>query len=120
MQTVLSHPSGDRDHIPQQDRPIFDLLSAELARVVAAAPEKYRRPLEDSERRLGVLFDRLNNALIGEPTLDKLRHISQLLGARDYAAAYRGNMELTQSSIDECRDWISGLKTLITVAKILG
>ena len=120
MTKVMSHPPGSRDHIPPQDLPIYQTLSAELERVVAQAPEKYRRPLEDSSRRLNVLFDQINNGVLGEPTLAKLRLMASLLAQKDFANAYRNNMELTTSSMDECREWISGLKTLITVAKILG
>ena len=120
MAKVMSHPPGSRDHIPPQDLPIYQGLTAELQRVQASAPEKYRRPLEDSDRRLNVLFDQINNGVLGEPILAKLRHITQLLAQKDFANAYRTNMELTASSMDECREWITGLKTLITVGKILG
>ncbi|BFZ58288.1 protein transport protein S31 [Savitreella phatthalungensis] len=114
-----SHPPGTRDHIPAEDRPIFEILSGEITRVLEVAPEKYRRPLNDSARRLETLFDALNNRLLSASTLERLRQLSAHVAAKDYGPAYKINMELTASAIEECRDWITGVKTLITVAKIV-
>lgn len=61
------HPAGDRSHIPSQYIPIYELLMADLERVKQRAPPAFQRQVKDTEKRLGILFDHINNEELLSP-----------------------------------------------------
>lgn len=61
------HPVGDRSHIPSQYIPIYELLAADLERVKQRAPPAFQRQVKDTEKRLGILFDHINNEELLSP-----------------------------------------------------
>lgn len=61
------HPAGDRSHIPSQYVPIYELLTADLERVKQRAPPAFQRQVKDTEKRLGILFDHINNEELLSP-----------------------------------------------------
>lgn len=59
-----------------------------MARIKAKAPATYAAQVNDTEKRLNILFDHLNNEdLLREETVGEMVEISQAVGGRDYARA---------------------------------
>lgn len=110
-------PAGDRSHIPPQDLPIVQNLSALLEKLKAISPEKYRRPLEDSDRRLSVLYDQLNNGQLSPDTVAQLHMLVSSLVASVWDRGYAVQVELTSTKMHEVREWIAGTKALFVIGK---
>ncbi|KAI4256767.1 MAG: hypothetical protein LQ352_001950 [Teloschistes flavicans] len=101
------YPPGDRSHIPLQSRPIFDLLSSDMQRVKARAPANFQKQVIDTEKRLNILFDHLNNQdLLKEDTTGRMVELSQALQARDYEHAQAIHLDLLTNKTDQCGQWM--------------
>ncbi|KAF2460225.1 hypothetical protein BDY21DRAFT_315360 [Lineolata rhizophorae] len=116
------YPAGDRSHIPAQARPIFEVLSADVERVKARAPAQFWPHVSDVKKRLGLLFDALNNLDVsGEikpQTLADLGEIARLLREREYDAAAGVLREVQKRGAEEGGStWMIGLKRLISMSK---
>ncbi|GFZ51615.1 Protein transport protein sec31 [Saitozyma sp. JCM 24511] len=108
------HPAGDRSHIPADSRPIFESLSGELTRVKQSnLPPHLKRIVDDTERRLNILFDGLNNETVPKEGLDKMHAISKAMAARDANAALALHVELLTTATGEMTAWAPGVKQLI-------
>ncbi|KAL1407031.1 protein transport protein S31 [Vanrija albida] len=108
------HPAGDRSHIPAQSRPVYDALSAELARVKQAdVPPHVKKIVGDTDRRLNILFDELNNDAVGPETIAKLNQIVQAIGARDPNGALAIHVDLLTTATSDTSHWAPGVKQLI-------
>jgi protein transport protein SEC31 len=96
---------GDRTHIPASSKPIYDILSSELGRVKQAShpvcpsppppflPSSFlasseiedetntqapiQRIVDDTERRLNILFEGLNNETVPKSAIDKMHEIAR-------------------------------------------
>lgn len=72
------YPAGDRSHIPSQYIPIYELLTADLERVKQRAPPAFQRQVKDTEKRLGILFDHINNEeLLSPEALESMSILSR-------------------------------------------
>lgn len=111
------YPLGDRSHIPHPELPIFNTLSSLLQRLRAISPDKYRRPLDDTDRRLSILYDQLNNSQLSPGTLAQIHMLAACIASSDWGRGYAIHLELTGDKMHEVRDWIVGIKTLIVVGK---
>ncbi|KAL9595023.1 MAG: hypothetical protein Q9219_006692 [cf. Caloplaca sp. 3 TL-2023] len=101
------HPSGDRSHIPIHSRPIFELLDTEMQRVKARAPANFQKQVIDTEKRLNILFDHLNNEdLLKEDTVTSMVQLSQAVQARDYEQAQGIHLDLLTNKTDQCGHWM--------------
>ncbi|KAL9586821.1 MAG: hypothetical protein Q9212_000639 [Teloschistes hypoglaucus] len=102
------YPPGDRSHIPLRSRPIFDLLSSDMQRVKARAPANFQKQVIDTEKRLNILFDHLNNEdLLKEDTTERMVELSQALQARNYEHAQAIHLDLLTNKTDQCGQWMS-------------
>ena len=63
---------GDRSHIPDHARPIFEVLSDHVNRMKQATPPQQKRIVDDLERRIGSLFDSLNCETLSDSVVDQL------------------------------------------------
>ncbi|KAL9005530.1 MAG: hypothetical protein Q9188_001691 [Gyalolechia gomerana] len=105
--TPRKHPPGDRSHIPTGSRPIFELLSTDMQRVKARAPANFQKQVNDTEKRLNILFDHLNNEdLLKEDTVASMVQLSQALQARDYEQAQGIHLDLLTNKTDQCGQWM--------------
>ncbi|KAL8945233.1 MAG: hypothetical protein Q9211_000243 [Gyalolechia sp. 1 TL-2023] len=105
--TPRKHPPGDRSHIPTGSRVIFELLSTDMQRVKARAPANFQKQVNDTEKRLNILFDHLNNEdLLKEDTVASMAQLSQALQARDYEQAQRIHLDLLTNKTDQCGQWM--------------
>lgn len=72
------HPAGDRSHLTDSGRPIYEGLNSELQRIKSGSPPAHlKRIVDDTERRLNILFDDLNNDTVAPATVEKLSEIVQ-------------------------------------------
>lgn len=98
---------GDRSYIPVHARPIFELLSADMQRVKARAPPNFAKQVNDTEKRLNILFDHLNNEeLLKEDTVASMVQLSRALQARDYEQAQGIHLDLLTNKTDQCGQWM--------------
>ncbi|OGE51451.1 hypothetical protein PENARI_c013G03086 [Penicillium arizonense] len=112
------YPPGDRSHIPANAQPIFDILSADMARVKSRAPAAFKVQVDDAERRLNILFDHLNNEDLLKPnTIEDMKNLAGAIQARDYAAAQSIQVAIITNRNDECGNWMVGVKRLISMSK---
>ncbi|WWC59727.1 uncharacterized protein I303_102289 [Kwoniella dejecticola CBS 10117] len=112
-----AHPAGDRSHIPASSKPIFETLSNELHNVKQKNfPPNVKKVVEDTDRRLNILFDGLNNENVPKQALDLLANISKAIGARDWNAALAMHVELLTNSSGEMTTWVPGVKQLIRLS----
>ncbi|KAL8865346.1 MAG: hypothetical protein Q9198_009365, partial [Flavoplaca austrocitrina] len=107
ISTTRKHAPGDRSHIPLKSRPIFELLSTDMQRVKTRAPANFQKQVNDTEKRLNILFDHLNNEeLLMDDTMDSMVELSQALQARDYERAQCIHLELLTHKTDQCGQWM--------------
>ncbi|OXG53532.1 protein transporter SEC31 [Cryptococcus neoformans] len=108
------HPSGDRSHIPEASKPIYEILSRELTRVKQSnIPPHVKRIVDDTERRLNILFDGLNNETVPKQAVDMMNEISKAIAARDLNAALAMHVELLTTASGDMTSWAPGVKQII-------
>ncbi|KUI67538.1 Protein transport protein SEC31 [Cytospora mali] len=112
------HPPGDRSHIPASAQPLVDILSRDMQRVASKAPQNFAPQVKDTQKRLGLLFDHLNNEELVKPeTVAQLAQLAEALEARDYGEAHRIQTDIHASKPEECGNWMVGVKRLISMSK---
>lgn len=67
--------------------PVFEILNTELQRIKPKAPTAFKAQVIDTEKRLSILFDSLNNSLLHSGTVDDLKQIAQTIQAREHDQA---------------------------------
>ncbi|KAG0312488.1 protein transport protein S31 [Podila horticola] len=107
------HPAGDRTHIPAGHKLIYNVLASELALARQYATPATKRPLDDAEKKLNVLFDMLNNEEVSSAVVDQMLLLAQALQAKNYNSAYQIHLELHSTRTDEVSSWMTGVKRLI-------
>ena len=90
-----------------------------MQRVKAKAPASYRKEVLDTEKRLHLLFDHLNNEDLLQPeTVAQLVRLSRGIEARDYEQAQQVLMALMKTKMEsEGGNWMVGVKRLIAMSK---
>ncbi|WWD00862.1 hypothetical protein V866_007800 [Kwoniella sp. B9012] len=112
-----THPAGDRSRIPPSSRPVFETLSNELSAVKQKNfPPNVKKVVEDTERRLNILFDGLNNDSVPKPALDLLNNISKAIAAKDWNAALAMHVELLTGATGDMTTWVPGVKQLVRLS----
>ncbi|MCJ1403396.1 protein transport protein S31 [Xylographa trunciseda] len=111
-------PPGDRSHIPSSAQPIYEILNSDMQRVKAKAPASFKPQVTDTEKRLNILFDHLNNEDLLKPnTVQDMVELAQALRARDYDQAQAIHIDLLTNRLDECGNWMVGVKRLIGMSR---
>ncbi|KAF4304406.1 Protein transport protein sec31 [Botryosphaeria dothidea] len=112
------YPAGDRSHIPENAKPIFEILSSDMARVKSRAPQNFMPQVIDTEKRLNILFDHLNNEDLLKPdTVQEMVELSQHLQGKNYDAAQTLFTGLMKNKNDEGSNWMVGVKRLIQMSR---
>ncbi|KAF2668780.1 hypothetical protein BT63DRAFT_456421 [Microthyrium microscopicum] len=118
LPSTPQYPSGDRSHIPQHSQPIFEILNGEMQRIKAKAPAAYQQQVIDTEKRLGILFDHLNNEdLLRPDTIGQMQQLASQLQGRQHAQATQLLTEVMTTKTDEGSNWMVGVKRLIIMSK---
>ena len=61
----------------------------------------------DTEKRLNILFDHLNNETLLKPdTIESMEELAQALSARDYETAQAIQLDLHTNKLDQCGQWM--------------
>ncbi|KAF8952305.1 protein transport protein S31 [Haplosporangium bisporale] len=107
------HPAGDRTHIPTDQKQIYTVLSSELGLARQYATPVTKRPLDDAEKKLNMLFDMLNNEEVSPAVVEQMLLLTQALQVKNYNAAYQTHLELHSTRTDEVSAWMTGVKRLI-------
>ncbi|KAL4893177.1 protein transport protein sec31 [Aspergillus ambiguus] len=112
------YPPGDRSHIPADAMPVFEILSADMQRVKSRAPSSFKAQVDDAERRLNILFDHLNNEDLLKPnTVADMAELARAIQARDYDTARTIHVDIMTNRMDECGNWMVGVKRLISMSR---
>lgn len=113
------YPPGDRSHIPSNAQEMVSILSNDMQRVAAKAPANFAPQVKDTQKRLNILFDHLNNGDLVKPdTVDELNELAKALQARNYDLASRMQVDIQREKMDECGNWMVGIKRLISMSKV--
>ncbi|KAF2017064.1 hypothetical protein BU24DRAFT_420092 [Aaosphaeria arxii CBS 175.79] len=105
------HPPGDRSHIPPSSQPIYDILNADMQRIKARAPAQYKQHIADTEKRLNILFDHLNNEDLLKPdTIQDMIELSTHIQSRNYDQAVALFTDLMTNKNDEGSNWMVSLR----------
>ncbi|CAD6913139.1 unnamed protein product [Tilletia controversa] len=108
------YPPGDRSHIPDSQKLIFEILSREFSRVRQTTPPAQKRMVDETERKLNLLFDGLNCGTIDPKAIGLLIQLAQAVGARNQQGALGLHLELATSSSGELSTALTGIKFLIS------
>jgi protein transport protein SEC31 len=93
--------------------PIFEILNTEVQRVKARAPQNYKQQVIDTEKRIGILFDHLNNQSVVKPdTVEEIREIAQYIQSRQHDQATAILTEIMTLKTDEGSNWMVSNKSL--------
>jgi protein transport protein SEC31 len=111
--TRQKHPRGDRSHIPAEAQPIVDLLTPEIARIKAMAPQSFKAQVEDMEKRINLLFDHLNNQDLLQPdTVQQMVQVAQHVHNKEWDQAQALFTEMSTTKATEGTNWmVSHLST---------
>jgi protein transport protein SEC31 len=105
--TAPKYPPGDRSHIPAGAQQIVSILSSDMQRVAGKAPPSFTAQVKDTQKRLNILFDHLNNEDLVKPdTVERLNELAQALQARNYDVAARVQVDIQRDKTDECGHWM--------------
>jgi protein transport protein SEC31 len=63
--------------------------------------------VKNTQKRLGLLFDDLNNQLLVKPdTIEDLSRLADALEAKDYDTAHKLQVEIQRDKTEECGNWM--------------
>jgi protein transport protein SEC31 len=103
----FSSAAGDRSHIPPTSMPVFEILNNEMQRIKSRAPANYRAQVVDTEKRIGILFDHLNNQATLKPdTIEEVKSIAQAIQSRQHDQATVQLTEMMTTKTDEGSNWM--------------
>jgi protein transport protein SEC31 len=83
-----------------------------MARVKSKAPSSFQKQVDDTEKRLNILFDHLNNEdLLKPPTVQEMVELAQAMRARNYETAQAIHVDIMTYRLDECGNWMVSVST---------
>ncbi|PSC76171.1 transport SEC31-like protein B isoform B [Micractinium conductrix] len=114
--------NADTSSVPAQLKPVVVSLSGlyKVCEQGAGAHPGKRREVEDSSKKLGALFWKLNKGEVSPSVGGKLLQLCQALDAGDFVTATHVQVSLTTSDWDECSHWLTALKRLIKARHQMG
>ena len=101
------HPVGDRSHVPQSAQRLVEVFSNDMQRVASKAPASFAAQVKDTQKRLNILFEHLNNEeLIKPDTIERLSELSEALHSKNYDAASKLQVDIQSQKTEECGNWM--------------
>ncbi len=89
---------------------MVSIFTTDMQRVAGKAPPSFAAQVKDTQKRLNILFDHLNNEDLLKPdTIDRLGALAQALQAKDYDTASRMQVDIQREKLDECGNWMVSL-----------
>jgi len=86
--------------------PIYEILTNEIQRVGARAPQNYKQHVADAQKRLNILFDLLNNQSLEPDTIDEIKEVAQQIQSRQHDAATALMKQIITSKTNQGSDWM--------------
>ncbi len=78
-----------------------------MQRVASKAPATFAAQVKDTEKRLNILFDHLNNEELVKPaTIDQLTQLADGIQSKDYATAQKIQNDVQRNKTEECGNWM--------------
>ena len=78
-----------------------------MQRVKSRAPANYKPQVLDTEKRLNILFDHLNNEdLLKQDTITSMTELAEALQGRNYEQALVLQMDISKNHMDELGNWM--------------
>ena len=104
------HPSGDRSHIPASAQRMVEIFSNDMQRVASKAPASFAAQVKDTQKRLNILFDHLNNEELVKPdTIQRLSELAEALQGKNFDAASKMQVDIQREKTEECGNWMASL-----------
>lgn len=101
------HPAGDRSHIPSSAQRLVEIFSNDMQRVASKAPPSFSAQVKDTQKRLNILFDHLNNEELVKPdTIERLNELSEALLSKNYDVASKLQVDIQREKTEECGNWM--------------
>lgn len=101
------HPAGDRSHIPANAQHLFELLNRDMQRVASKAPANFAPQVKDTQKRVNLLFDHLNNEELVKPdTIEQLSQLAEAIEAKNYTLAHQIQVDVHENKTEECGNWM--------------
>ena len=92
-----------------------------MTRVKSRAPASFKPQVTDTEKRLDILFDHLNNEDLLKPdTVWQMVELSQSLRDGQFDRAAEIQVEVHRDKVDEAGQWMVGVKRLVGMCKAIG
>jgi protein transport protein SEC31 len=86
---------------------MVEIFSNDMQRVASKAPVSFAAQVKDTQKRLNILFDHLNNEELVKPdTIQKLGELAEALQARNYDVAARLQVDIQREKTEECGNWM--------------
>ncbi|EPZ31919.1 hypothetical protein O9G_001929 [Rozella allomycis CSF55] len=117
IQEKKKNPPGDRSHIPPSHMPIMNSLLNLLSLSKQKASPQHKRMIDDSEKRINIFLDSLNNEAVSEKAISGLFDLSKALDAGDFNAAANAHGVLMNSCFNETGNLLMGVKRLLDIVK---
>ena len=112
--TAPKYPSGDRSHIPPNAQQMVSIFNTDMQRVASRAPPSFTAQVKDTQKRLNILFDHLNNEDLLKPdTIERLNALALALQSKDYDTASRMQVEIQRDQLEECGNWMVSLYKIL-------
>lgn len=78
-----------------------------MQRVAAKAPATFAPQVKDTQKRLNLLFDHLNNEELVSPySVSKLSELAEALKSKDHPTAAKLQVDLQRERVEECGQWM--------------
>lgn len=89
-----------------------------MHRVASKAPANFAPQVKDTQKRLNLLFDHLNNEELVKPaTIEQLNQLAESLEGKNYDLAQQIQVDVQKNKTEECGNWMVGVKRLISMSK---
>jgi protein transport protein SEC31 len=83
-----------------------------MQRVASKAPSTFAPQVKDTQKRLGLLFDHLNNEELVKPdTIAQLSELASAIEAKNYEGAHKLQVEIQRDKTEECGNWMVSFPT---------
>ena len=78
-----------------------------MQRVASKAPSTFAPQVKDTQKRLNLLFDHLNNEELVQPaTIEQLTELASALQAKNYDVAHKLQVGIQRDRTEECGNWM--------------
>lgn len=118
-QEATNYPPGDRSHLSPEAKKVFESFTGTLESVRPLVSQQYPKQFKDTEQRLNILFDTLNNAELPSAVVTKLVALSSALGLKNFDEAAKTQHEIATQHTEVGGKWMTGVKRLCEMAKAL-